>query len=138
MRAAFCLIVAALGATIVHAAELPPPGKRAHVIFTPADVRRVSAYTPHIPYPSKRHNIGGSGIFRLYVSVQTGSVKSTQVVQSTGHQILDDTAIDTLKRWRFKPDVLREYFSPHNRSDTVIIRVPVTFRTRSDLTNRSS
>jgi TonB family protein len=136
MRAAFCLTIILLSATIAHADKSQPSGTPAHVTFTPADARRVSAYTPRPQYPSIGRRIRASGVFRLYVSLQTGSVTSTQIEQSTGYQILDATAIDTLKRWRFKPDVFRAYFDRRSRSDTVVVRVPITFGARSALTNR--
>jgi TonB family protein len=136
MRAAFCLTIILLSTTIARAGKSQASGTPAHVTFTPADARRVSAYTPRPQYPSIGRRIRGSGVFRLYVSLQTGSVTSTQVEQSTGYEILDATAIDTLKRWRFKPDVLRAYLNPHNRLDILVVRVPITFGARSDLTNR--
>jgi TonB family protein len=127
MRTAFCLTIILLSAPIAHAGKPQPTGTPARVIFTPADTRRVSAYTPRPVYPAIGRRIRGSGIFRLYVSLQTGLVNSTQVEQSTGYESLDTAAIDTLKRWRFKPDTLRRYFDPHKRSDAVVLRVPVTF-----------
>jgi TonB family protein len=126
MRAAFCLTIILLSATVGHAGKPQPSAAPAHT-FTLADARRVSAYTPRPQYPSIQRRIRGSGIFRLSVSLQTGSVTSTQIEQSTGYQILDTTAIDTLKRWRFKPDALRAYADPHNRLKTIVVRVPVTF-----------
>ena len=77
-------------------------------------------------------------MFRLLVSSDTGLVKSVEIEQSTGQAILDTAAMKTLKRWRFKPDVLRTYAGPHNRSHSLTIRVPVTYYMRSDLTNRWS
>jgi TonB family protein len=126
MRAAFCLIIILLSATIALGGKPQPSATSERVILTPAQARRVSAYTPRPQYPSIGRRIQGSGMFRLYVSLQTGLVRSTQIEQSTGYQILDTTAIDTLKRWRFKPDLLRAYADLHNR-DTVVVRVPVTF-----------
>jgi TonB family protein len=130
MRAAFGLTIILLGATICLAGKPQSSPTPARVTLTPAQARRVSAYTPRPQYPAIGRRIRGSGIFRLYVSLQTGLVSSTQVEQSTGYEILDAAAIDTLKRWRFKPDTLRTYFDPHNRSDTVVLRVPVTFGAR--------
>ena len=125
MRAAFCLIIL-LSATVALGGKPQPAATPERVILTPAQARRVSAYTLRPQYPSIGRRIQGSGMFRLYVELQTGLVRSTQIEQSTGYQILDTTAIDTLKRWRFKPDLLRAYADPHNR-DTVVVRVPVTF-----------
>src|SRR5439155_13711662 len=100
MRAAFCLTIILLSAIISLAGKPQPSATPARVTLTPAQARRVSAYTPHPQYPSIGRRIWGSGIFRLYVSLQTGAVKFLQVEQSTGYEILDTTAIDTLKRWR--------------------------------------
>jgi protein TonB len=131
MRAALCLSMVLLAATIAHAGKPQASATPRPVTFTPADARRVSAYTPRPQYPSTGRRLRGSGIFRLYVSLQTGLVTSTKIEQSTGYEILDATAIGTLKRWRFKPDVFRTYVDPHNnRSGTVVVRVPVTFGAR--------
>jgi len=61
MRAAFCLTIILLSATVGHAGKQQPSGTPAQVTFTPADARRVSAYTPRPQYPSIHRRIRGSG-----------------------------------------------------------------------------
>jgi TonB family protein len=45
----------------------------------------------------------GEGVVRLDVERKTGYVTSARMLQSTGHQILDDEAVKTFRAWRFKP-----------------------------------
>ena len=129
MRSVVCMSIILVGAVVVHAAKPHPSPTPPHLAFTPAQAARASAYTPRPDYPSRARalHIKGSGIFRLLVSVQTGLVKSLGVEHSTGSEILDTAAVNTLRRWRFKPDILRGYLGPHYRWDTVTIRVPVNY-----------
>jgi TonB family protein len=57
----------------------------------------------------------GSGLLLLHVNRSTGDVVSVEVAKSTGHKILDDSAANAFKKWRFKPGTYRE------------IKVPITF-----------
>jgi TonB family protein len=39
----------------------------------------------------------------MNVDQKTGAVTSVEILQSSGHKILDKAATDTFSRWRFKP-----------------------------------
>jgi TonB family protein len=43
------------------------------------------------------------GWFVMHVDEPSGAVTSVEILQSTGHKILDQAAVDTFKKWRFLP-----------------------------------
>jgi TonB family protein len=131
MRVALCLGIISLG-SIVAVTKAQPSATPSHLTLTPADAARLSVYTPLPRYPiaARVSHIVGSGIFRLHVSLQTGLVKSLDIERSTGERLLDTAASNTLKKWRFKPEILRAYTNPHHRSREVIIHVPVNYTMR--------
>ena len=124
-----CLMCAA-GATL--------PARAAVEDFTPAEFAALGAYTPKPEYPlaarrilgERRLYITGHGIFRLHVRISTGLVTGVETVQSTGSAILDASALRTLRKWRFKPEVLRaleQKYRLTNMSGEVFVRVPIRF-----------
>ena len=129
---ALCLGIISLGSIIALGNKPQPSATSAPLTLTPADGARVSAYTPLPRYPlaARISHIKGSGIFRLHVWLQTGLVKSFEIERSTGDTLLDAAATNTLKKWRFKPDVLRAYVDPHHHLHEVLIRVPVDYGMR--------
>ena len=59
---------------------------------------------PHPKYPILARKRGWQGRAVLEVSVDKfGNVSDLSVFKSTGHEILDNVSIDTLKEWKFKP-----------------------------------
>src|ERR1700736_3630923 len=60
----------------------------------------ISHPTPRYPNEARRHHITGRGVYHLHVSYETGDVTSVEILTSTGHRILDDSAVATLKRWK--------------------------------------
>jgi TonB family protein len=79
----------------------------------------ISHPTPRYPDRARHDHLSGTGIFELQVRAETGEVTAVSVLSSTGHSILDSAAIQTLKRWRFRPHIV-------NR-----VKIPITF-SRSD------
>jgi len=56
------------------------------------------------PYPGAARRMGDEGEVRLDVHVGAdGSVLEVRLRQSSGSPLLDRTAIDTVRRWRFDP-----------------------------------
>lgn len=56
------------------------------------------------PYPSVARRMGEQGEVRLDVHVDAdGSVSDVRLKQSSGSDTLDRTAVETVKKWRFKP-----------------------------------
>jgi TonB family protein len=72
---------------------------------------------PRPKYPSRAQIAGwtGQAVVLMEVDYRTGRVSSARLLKSTGHEILDESAMDALRRWQFRPRT----WSP--------VRVPVTF-----------
>jgi TonB family protein len=79
--------------------------KRPAAIFAPA-----LKYGPGWPT--------GRGLLVLYLDKATGSVALVEVAKSTGHNILDDSAVDAFKKRRFAPDNYTK------------VKIPITFTQR--------
>jgi TonB family protein len=95
------------------AAELPVAGLMS---LSAAKAVAVSAPRPEYSYQAKRAHITGSGVCVVTVDTATGNVTSAMMEQSTGNTILDKSATDTFRRWRFKPGTVSQ------------VRVPITFQ----------
>jgi TonB family protein len=67
--------------------------------------RAIAIYAPKPDYPAeaRARHLTGSGVVMLDVDVATGEVMSAHMLQSMGHKILDDAALDAFRKWRFKP-----------------------------------
>ena len=96
--------------------NLTPPPVRAHrkalpgslVRGTTASLRSVKAmvaYAPRpvYPYEARRQRVTGSGVAFLTVDQTLGTVTDVLMAQSCGNAILDNSTLDALRRWRFKP-----------------------------------
>lgn len=87
----------------------PSPTPPLRLVFTPAP-----RYPPEARF---RDNFARSGRYRLNFEAN-GTVKSVQVLRSTGSEILDRAAVNGLQQWRAEPG--REGF----------VIVPLTFQSR--------
>jgi TonB family protein len=56
----------------------------------------------------KNHHEHGMGVFHMSVDSKTGKVTHVSTVKSAGFRDLDDAAIATLGRWRWKPGTWKE------------------------------
>jgi TonB family protein len=63
----------------------------------------IHAPKPEYPSAARLSHVKGDGLYILRVQIRTGVVKDVQVARSTGSSILDAAAIQTLRKWRFKP-----------------------------------
>jgi TonB family protein len=66
------------------------------------------------PRPDKlpeaaRLHLSGNGVFVMNMDTATGKVKSVEVQKSTGNSLLDRSAIQAFKRWRFRPGGVRRH-----------------------------
>jgi protein TonB len=100
------------------AAEQAPPSPPAAVAATRDDAATQTAAPrrnpPRVdaswsgntppPYPGVARRMGDQGEVRLDVRVDVdGKVTEIRLKQSSGSALLDRTAVDTVKKWRFKP-----------------------------------
>jgi TonB family protein len=79
--------------------------------------RARALYAPRPDYPGygSGHEPGGKGLFVLHVDKKTGNVTSVTVAKSTGHVILDKSAVAAFARWRFQPGTV------------IQVTIPITF-----------
>lgn len=70
---------------------------------------------PFYPYEARRQRMMGSGVALLTVDRTSGTVTDVRMTQSCGNAILDNSTLDALRRWRFKP------------GNVTRIQVPVTY-----------
>jgi TonB family protein len=80
-------------------------------------VKAMVAYAPRpgYPYEARRQRITGSGVALLTVDRILGTVTDVVMAQSCGNAILDNSTLDALRRWRFKPGSVAR------------VRVPITY-----------
>jgi len=117
--AAACLLVIAAGA------NGSTPAANANNQLTATDVHGIRRSCPvdkppgwladavakqGVEYPEwgKNHHEKGTGVFRVSVDSTTGKVRHVSTVKSTGFRDLDDAAVATLGRWRWKPQTWKE------------------------------
>lgn len=70
-----------------------------------ADVTKYGVFTPKPDYPAEAeaNRWTGNGIVVVEVDPDTGRVTSATIVKSTGHTILDESALRAFREWRFRP-----------------------------------
>jgi protein TonB len=95
--------------------------------FTEANYKANYAHNPKPEYPTlaKSREWQGKVLLRVKVTA-TGLSDEVEVDRSSGHDILDDAAIDAVKQWRF---------TPARRGDTAIVSsviVPIVFSLREE------
>lgn len=94
--------------------------------FTEANFRANYAHNPkpHYPAIARSRSWQGKVLLRVKVSAQ-GLSDDVTVEQSSGHEILDESAIEAVKKWRF---------IPAKRGDTPVassVIVPIDFKLRN-------
>ena len=102
------------------------PHRRARPSFlargiTTASLRSVKAmvaYAPRpvYPYEARRQKVTGTCLALLTVDQTSGNVTNVSMAQSCGDSILDNSTLDALRRWRFKPGSVTK------------VQVPITYR----------
>ena len=105
----------------------PPPvssasGGPASAPTVDADYKASYLQNPKPPYPPLAFRLRAEGKVILIAEVlPNGQSGSVQILESSGNEMLDKSALETVKKWRFTPA----------RKDGVIVtqavRIPITF-----------
>jgi TonB family protein len=103
---------------IGHLPSLPPlvTSKTWVSKLATAEIKAATLSSPKPQYPleARKQHWTGSGLFRCDIR-SDGTVASVNVLQSTGHQMLDQAAVTALRQWRFRP------------GDMKAIKIPMDF-----------
>ena len=83
---------------------VPPPAQVAALPILPPRPISGASGNPRPDYPAaaRRHGLQGKVVLRVEVSAE-GRAQSVEVKVSSGHSILDEAALDAVRRWRFNP-----------------------------------
>jgi TonB family protein len=92
--------------------------KRASIV-----VYAIFAVNPNYTAFAQRHQIEGTGVFQLHIRAD-GRVSSVEIVQTTGHPELDQSAISAFSSWRFQPP-----------GRPAKLKMPITFTTKNPPAN---
>lgn len=105
LRVGFILVVCTL-VPKAGAEENPVDYEKSHAIYAPK---------PDYPEEARAQRLTGSGIAVLEVDISTGKVKRVEMVESTGHDLLDRGCVTAFRAWRFKPGTVAR------------AKIPITF-----------
>jgi protein TonB len=83
----------------------PAPLVRGTTATSLRSVKATVTYAPRpvYPYEARRQRMAGSGVALLTIDQTSGTVTNVVMTRSCGNAILDNSALDALRRWRFKP-----------------------------------
>src|SRR4051812_47245246 len=113
-------ILVTLGFTATAFAA-PQPSPAAPIVQVPAGTRpgkavAIDAPRPEYPAEARKHHWVGVGWYLMHIEDSTGRVTSVDVLQSTGHRILDSAAVAALRKWTFRP-----------HTGLTALKTPITF-----------
>ncbi|WP_158270438.1 energy transducer TonB [Limnohabitans sp. 2KL-17] len=120
-----------VAAALPGSATLAVPKGQAQVTqetvkITEPDLQAAYKENPKPPYPKAAFRVGAEGTVEIAVEINPdGTVAAVKLAQSSGNEWLDQSALDTVKGWRFRSA----------RKDGVlsnsVVRVPITYRLRA-------
>lgn len=104
-------------ASTTHTSTAPPVAAQGE-----ADLKPNPTESPRPFYPRAARQRGWQGVVTVLVHVaENGMPLEVAVKESSGHSVLDEAAVDAVKRWRFTP-------ARHGgRPVTAAVEVPVRF-----------
>ncbi len=100
--------------TVAGFAQIPPASSVGTIYERPEQIA-LKHPTPPFPKKARAQHVHGTGVFTLAIDEGSGQVIDVKVLKSTGYKMLDDSAVDTLKRWEFPAHVVTR------------LDVPITF-----------
>ncbi len=83
----------------------------AHAQGTPR-ARLLDAPRPVKSAETSRLRLSGTVFFVLHMDQRSGKVASVKIARSTGHPVLDASAVAGLKKWRCEPGTVRMIHTP--------------------------
>lgn len=94
----------------------------------PSQVMPPKRIVAPIVYPdeARRKGLEGRVLLKVTISDQ-GTVTATEIVKSSGYDILDNAAIDSVNQWRFSPA------QKNGKAVTSIMTVPIQFKLANDV-----
>ena len=117
-----CLISCALGTSSFAAQEQAKPkiigigimadGKRVIVLQgqkVPWAADVLSRVMPDL-HEARWQRTEGLGWFHLVLDLKTGRIRDMGIVKSTGSKVLDESAINSLRYWRWRPGKWKELY----------------------------
>jgi len=72
----------------------------------------IKTVAPRYPYEARARHQFGSGLVRVTLDLGTGLVAKVAVIKSTGSPVLDNSAADAFRQWRWKPGKWKEIDLP--------------------------
>ena len=96
------------------AAPIKAPQAPGMMSMSSAKALAVSRPQPPYPYEARAHHITGSGVCVVTVGPD-GSVTDATMAQSIGNNLLDQSAVSTFRRWKFRPGTVSK------------VKIPITF-----------
>lgn len=125
LAAIWPLMVLLIGATIGMASQYPT--------FEQIEKAIIARPAPEYPPEALSRHQAGSGVVKLHFKVETGTLRTIQLTQSTGFKLLDAAAMRAFGNWKLKPGALppiksfsrgvKEPFA----DDDFVVKIPFTF-----------
>src|SRR5205085_9425965 len=98
----------------VKAAPIKAPTSPGIMSMSNAKAFAVAKPQPPYPYEARAHHIVGSGICVVSVDA-SGNVTDATMAQSIGNNLLDQSAMSTFRRWKFRAGTVSK------------VKIPITF-----------
>jgi periplasmic protein TonB len=96
-------------------APIKAPAAPGMMSMSNAKALAISKPQPPYPYEARAKKITGSGVCVVTVDPASGSVTDATMATSIGNNLLDQSALNTFRRWKFKPGSVTK------------VKIPITF-----------
>jgi TonB family protein len=82
--------------------------------FANAKADLLAQPSPEYPYLARRDFLQGKGLYLVHFDIKTGLAAEASVIRSSGHGILDESALHALHQWRVKPHTFTKLRVPYD------------------------
>ena len=93
-----------------HAAEGSPTEESSQRVYTIPETRESFLNSDgyvHPQYPHKARILRQEGTLLVQIDVKEGVLHKTEVIQSSNYPLLDETALNAIQKWQFRPVTVR-------------------------------